>query len=42
MAFISVPNTLVNGGRSDATDVNDNFQAIVEGTSDGTKNLSKW
>jgi collagen type VII alpha len=40
MSFVSVPITLVNGGRSDASDVNTNFQAIVDGLQDSTKDLT--
>ncbi len=38
--FISVPNTFSNGTAADATAVNNNFAAIINGLSDGTKSLS--
>lgn len=40
MANISVTYTFTNGATSDATEVNTNFQDIIDGTSDGTKDLS--
>jgi hypothetical protein len=40
MANISVSNTFVNGTTADATQVNQNFTDIINGTSDGTKDLS--
>jgi hypothetical protein len=40
MANISVTNTFVNGATADATEVNQNFTDIINGTSDGTKDFS--
>lgn len=40
MAYISVPNSFVNGQIADANKVNSNFNAILEGLSDGTKDLN--
>jgi len=40
MGFISVTNTFSNGSTADATQVNQNFTDIINGTSDGTKNIS--
>ena len=39
MAYVSVTNTFVNGAVGDATQVNTNFTDLVNGLSDGTKNL---
>lgn len=40
MASISVTNTFTNGSTADASEVNTNFSDIINGTSDGTKDLS--
>lgn len=40
MANISVTYSFSNGSTADATEVNTNFQDIIDGTSDGTKDLS--
>ncbi len=40
MANISVSYTFTNGTTADATEVNTNFQDIIDGTSDGTKDFS--
>lgn len=40
MAYISVPNSFVNGQVADANKVNSNFNAILEGLSDGTKDIN--
>jgi hypothetical protein len=40
MPFITVTNTLVNGATADATQVNQNFTDVINGTSDGTKNFN--
>ncbi|MHC4607716.1 MAG: hypothetical protein ACYTAF_12445, partial [Planctomycetota bacterium] len=40
MANISVTYTFSNGSTADATEVNTNFQDIIDGTSDGTKDFS--
>lgn len=40
MANISVTYSFTNGSTADATEVNTNFQDIIDGTSDGTKDMS--
>lgn len=40
MASISVTNTFSNGSTADASQVNQNFTDIINGTSDGTKDFS--
>ena len=40
MANISVTNTFVNGNTLDATQVNQNFSDIINGTSDGTRDIT--
>lgn len=40
MANISITYTFSNGSTADATEVNQNFTDIINGTSDGTKDLS--
>lgn len=40
MAAISVPNEFTNGTAADATEVNANFDAITDGLSDGTKDIT--
>ena len=40
MAFPSVTNTFVNGQSADATEVNTNFTDVINGFSDGTKDLN--
>ncbi len=40
MAFPSVTNTFTNGTSADATQVNTNFTDLINGLSDGTKDLS--
>lgn len=40
MAFPSVTNTFVNGTDADADEVNKNFADIIDGVSDGTKDIS--
>lgn len=40
MSFITVPNTFVNGTLTDAPKVNNNFTAIINGVSDGTKDIA--
>ncbi len=40
MANISVTYSFSNGSTADATEVNTNFQDIIDGTSDGTKDFS--
>lgn len=40
MAFITVTNTFVNSTTADATQVNQNFTDLINGTSDGTKDMS--
>lgn len=40
MAFISIPNTFVSGSTFIASDVNENFAAITDGLSDGSKDLA--
>lgn len=40
MAAITVPNTFSNGTAADATAVNANFDAITDGLSDGTKDIT--
>ena len=40
MAFLTIPNTFVNGTTADGTEVNSNFSAVVNATSDGTKDLN--
>lgn len=39
MAFPSVTNTFVNGTTADADEVNQNFSDIIDGVSDGTKDI---
>jgi hypothetical protein len=40
MAYITVTNTLVNGNTADAGELNTNFTDIINGTSDGSKDLN--
>jgi hypothetical protein len=39
MPYITVPNTLVNGAVADSTQLNQNFAAITDGLTDGTKDI---
>jgi hypothetical protein len=40
MAYMTVTNTLVNGNTADAGELNTNFTDIINGTSDGSKDLN--
>ena len=40
MAFVTIPNTLVNGTTADADKVMQNFNALVSGITDGTKSIN--